>query len=277
MWSNPDHLYNDEIYHLTAGLSQKPDSFYLYRVGYRVLGSGDAYSMSNIISGQYYTIQGLDTNGTLYEIIVEAGSYAGFDDTGKSFGRTVHAGGSVNWACAIHLPLDVNSNDLQHIPEVCNNRYGVRGQTRSIENRNDAEWEAVDHVYGSNAYNSLRFDGKSSYAFLSQDPAEISNKYAARLKIWAKPTDMMGVSDDTLLAKWAFKNNFTTKWDRFDISGASDFYGGAFDGRYVYLVPASGTIIARYDSTQRAATIRGQLPHTTKVKFFRECCTLGHL
>ena len=98
----------------------------------------------------------------------------------------------------IGLPLDVTNNQ------------GSR----------DCSWEGGDYLFGSNAFNALRFDGKASYAFLASDPEEVANKYAMRLSAWAKPTDMMGVSDDALLAKWDYKNNFSTGWQVHDVDGS---------------------------------------------------------
>ena len=49
----------------------------------------------------------------------------------------------------------------------------------------------------------------------------------------------------------------TTSWQTFDVastnSGAVGFAGGGFDGRYVYLVPGDGTVVARFDSRTPAA------------------------
>src|SRR5262245_13026406 len=42
-------------------------------------------------------------------------------------------------------------------------------------------------------------------------------------------------------------------WSTFDTTdaykAAHDFAGGAFDGRYLYLVPSSSGVVARYDTT----------------------------
>jgi hypothetical protein len=63
------------------------------------------------------------------------------------------------------------------------------------------------------------------------------------------------VASNSIVARYDTTATFTTgsAWSFFDTStvniGSLGFIGGAFDGRYVYLVPHSKTIVTRFDTT----------------------------
>jgi hypothetical protein len=67
-------------------------------------------------------------------------------------------------------------------------------------------------------------------------------------------------SPDGLVARYDSTQQFTSvsAWTFFDITqvnaAAIGFAGGAFDGRYVYLVPNTGTLVARFDTTAAFGT-----------------------
>lgn len=68
-------------------------------------------------------------------------------------------------------------------------------------------------------------------------------------------------SADGVVARYDATQQFTDQsaWTFFDITqvnaAATGFAGGAFDGRYIYLVPNTGTVLARYDTTAAFGTV----------------------
>lgn len=76
----------------------------------------------------------------------------------------------------------------------------------------------------------------------------------------SRPRVDAGTSDATALVDGgdaAIVESYTAiselaNWSSFDLSSKSisalDFAGGSFDGRYIYLAPASGSFVARYDT-----------------------------
>jgi hypothetical protein len=67
-------------------------------------------------------------------------------------------------------------------------------------------------------------------------------------------------SPDGVVARYDSTQSFTNQsaWTFFDVTqinaAAKGFAGGAFDGRYVYLVPNAGTVLLRYDTTAAFGT-----------------------
>jgi hypothetical protein len=67
-------------------------------------------------------------------------------------------------------------------------------------------------------------------------------------------------SADGVVARYDATKQFTDQnaWTFFDLTvvnaSATGFAGGAFDGRYLYLVPNVGTVLARYDTTAAFGT-----------------------
>ncbi len=70
-----------------------------------------------------------------------------------------------------------------------------------------------------------------------------------------------GTSSDGIVLRFDTTGNFTTSgsWSAYDAGSTSGlnstgFYGGVFDGRYVYLVPANSGTVLRFDTTGNFTT-----------------------
>jgi hypothetical protein len=105
----------------------------------------------------------------------------------------------------------------------------------------DGDWEAFDLstlASGVGDFFGAAFDGRFLYL---------------------APSGTAASGPNGLLARYDTQATFAAagSWETFDTTaiGAASFRGSAFDGRYVYLVPGSGTVVARFEARISPMTV----------------------
>jgi len=102
-------------------------------------------------------------------------------------------------------------------------------------------WQTID-VTGipngglSGGFRGVAFDGR--YAYFVPNASGTLNAVVARF-------DTQGPGGFTGNSSWSFFNATVD----LPAAAATGFFGGAFDGRYIYLIPNANTLLVRYDTT----------------------------
>jgi hypothetical protein len=126
------------------------------------------------------------------------------------------------------------------------------GMLARVDTRSDfesaASWSLFDTTSLGVAPQGALFDGRFVYLVPSASPAG--------------PSGLVARFDSTALSM-----NDPSAWSSFDVSAgnpdATWFFGGAFDGRYMYLFPSLGKSVARFDARKQ-----GGMPSAYYGSFF---------